>query len=277
MVTVSVIVPVYRKELYLEECLASVARQTFQDWECIVVNDGSDNPAFIEQVTYATLGHKGMVVHQQNRGVSAARNAGMQAAHGQFILCLDPDDYVHPEFLARTVPVLQTSSFDIVSVGTLYVGVQQGQLQTRDVHLFWLLQRNLMTVSSLFKREIVTCIGGFDEAMTLGYEDWEFWIRAARAGFRFHKISEPLLYYRITPEGRDARARKQRVCAIRYIRHKHASIYFMPLRSLLSFPQFNGIPRRAIFRFWVTGLFFHYLPPSLQNLFFGLYQVLNGE
>ena len=107
--SVSVIVPVYKQEKYLGQCLESVSHQTFQDWECIVVDDGSDNPDLIDDIISNSVGDRGLVIHQNNRGLATARNIGIATASGRFLLCLDADDYLHPEFLAKTSAVLRNS------------------------------------------------------------------------------------------------------------------------------------------------------------------------
>ncbi|MCX8043071.1 MAG: glycosyltransferase family 2 protein, partial [Desulfobacterota bacterium] len=200
---VSIIVPVYRQEQYLPQCLESIARQTFSNWECIIVNDGSPDPARIVEIAQYILNDNVVILHQENRGVCSARNTGIEHARGDYFVCLDADDYLHPDFLAYTVPVLDTAHADIVFVWAQYIGIRHDQLQPNDVHLFWLLQRNLITITTLCKRSVWQSVGGFDQCMESGYEDWEFWIRAALAGYRFHGVSMPLVYYRIKPASRD--------------------------------------------------------------------------
>jgi hypothetical protein len=108
--------------------------------------------------------------------------------------------------------------------------------------------------------------------MKTGHEDWEFWIRASLAGYQFKGVPLPLFYYRILPDSMVVQATKNRADTIHYIRHKHASVYFMPLSRLFSYAAFSGIPEDAIVRFWLTGIFFHYLPPGLRRALFALYQ-----
>ncbi|MBR3168387.1 MAG: glycosyltransferase [Erysipelotrichaceae bacterium] len=103
MPEVSVIIPVYRTEEYLEQCIDSVLAQTFTDFEVILVDDGSpDNcPAICER--YASEDKRISVVHQKNGGLSSARNAGLARAKGRYIYFLDSDDYIAPVLLETTV------------------------------------------------------------------------------------------------------------------------------------------------------------------------------
>ena len=274
--SVSVIVPVFKQEKYLGQCLESVANQTYQDWECIVVDDGSDNPDLIDDIISSSIGDRGFVVHQSNRGLATARNTGIDNASGQFLLCLDADDCLHLEFLEKTTSVLYKSNEPGVAYcWTRLFGARQDLLlPPSDIHLFWLLQKNLIPVTCLFSREIWQNIGGFDKNMSIGHEDWDFWIRVCLAGYRFSCISEPLFYYRKSPGSMISSVAKYRADTIHYIRHKHPQIYFMPLKQLFTYPDFQGIFGFAIIRFWLTGIFFHYLPKKIMRRIFRLYQRL---
>ena len=270
---VSIIVPVYKTEAYLQECLKSVACQTFTDWECIVVNDGSDQPELIDTITAETLMQKGRVIHQNNKGASNARNIGIEESQGTFIVCLDSDDYIHPDFLAKTTAAIETNSnAGVIYCWTQYAGECTDSLRPSEIHLFWLLQRNYITITSLFKKEIWSELGGFDEAMKIGHEDWEFWIRASLAEYSFYCVPKMLFYYRISQESRNTEATIKRFHTINYIRHKHSWIYFKPLNSLLAYSRFQGIAKPALLRFWITGLFFHYLPLPIRKFIFSLYR-----
>jgi len=272
--SVSVIVPVYKQEKYLCQCFESVANQTFRDWECIVVDDGSDDPDLIDYLCGNLLGKRGSVIHQSNRGLVTARNTGIENASGYFLLCLDADDYLHLEFLEKTMAVLQNSNEPGVAYcWTRLFGTRRGLvIPPSNIHLFWLLQKNLIPVTCLFSMDIWQNIGGFDNNMHKGHEDWDFWIRVCLAGYRFSCISEPLFYYRQSPYSMIPKIAKYRVNTIHYIRHKHPHLYFMPLKKLFAYPTFQGIPWPAVVRFWLSGLFFHYMPQKIMKKIFQLYQ-----
>lgn len=273
--SVSVIVPVYKQEKYLRQCLESVSHQAFQDWECIVVDDGSDDPDLIDDIISSSVGDRGFVIHQNNRGLATARNIGIATASGHFLLCLDADDYLHPEFLAKTSAVFRNSKKSgVVYCWTKYFGARRDLfIPPSNIRLFWLLQRNLIHVTCLFSKDILQNIGGFDKNMPYtGHEDWDFWIRVCLAGYKFTCVSEPLFYYRQSSYSMIPTMAKYRVDTIHYIRHKHPQIYFMPLKWLFTYPPFQGISGLAIVRFWLTGLFFRYMPKKIMRSIFRLYQ-----
>ena len=97
---ISVIVPVYRVEKFLPRCISSIAKQTFRDFEMILVDDGSDDacPDICDQAARADARIR--VIHQKNQGLSAARNAGIDAARGQYISFVDSDDFIADTMLA---------------------------------------------------------------------------------------------------------------------------------------------------------------------------------
>ena len=107
MPTVSVIVPVYNVSEYLEACIESVLAQTFTDFELILVDDGSSDNCGAICDEYATKDGRIVVIHQQNGGLSAARNAGLDAATGKYIYFLDSDDSIKPNLMEVVVPYFE--------------------------------------------------------------------------------------------------------------------------------------------------------------------------
>lgn len=101
---VSVIVPSYNKPEYLPECLQSIQAQTFTDWECIVVSDGSPR---VEEIRAAVAGigdeRFRLVEHRENRGLAAARNTGTRMANTDLVVCVDEDDMLGADCLSRSL------------------------------------------------------------------------------------------------------------------------------------------------------------------------------
>ena len=95
---ISVIVPVYQAEAYIRRCLDSIVNQTFQDWECILVDDGSKDNSGAICDEYAVKDSRFRVIHQTNRGVSVARQVGLDASKGEYIAFADPDDWVETKW-----------------------------------------------------------------------------------------------------------------------------------------------------------------------------------
>lgn len=113
MSLVSVIIPIYKVEPYLEKCILSVLAQTFQDFEIILVDDGSPDHCGAICDIYAAADSRITVIHKDNGGLSSARNAGLKIARGEYIYFLDSDDYIDPDLLEKALSGIE--GFDMVS------------------------------------------------------------------------------------------------------------------------------------------------------------------
>ena len=117
----SVIIPVYNVEQYLDKCLASILGQTYKDFECIVVDDGSPDNSNVIIDKYVKLDERFKVLHQQNMGLSAARNAGLAIAQGDYIVFVDSDDHISNEYLEKFALKIANTDADIVICGFIEV------------------------------------------------------------------------------------------------------------------------------------------------------------
>lgn len=111
---VSIVIPVYNVEAYLEECVESVLNQTYQDFEIIFIDDGSTDRSGEICDNYARKDNRMRVIHQANAGLSAARNKGIDVAKGQYIYFLDSDDIIIPETLELLVEIAESEQSDVV-------------------------------------------------------------------------------------------------------------------------------------------------------------------
>lgn len=115
MPTVSVIIPVYKVEKYLHRALDSLCANTFSDWEAICVNDGSPDGCASILESYSLADSRFKVLNKENGGLSDARNAGVRAATGDFVVFFDSDDFIHPQTLEIAVGIQKKTGTDIVS------------------------------------------------------------------------------------------------------------------------------------------------------------------
>jgi hypothetical protein len=194
---VSVVVPCHDYARYLPDAVSSVVAQTFEDWELVVVDDGStdDTVEVTEGLIARHPDRRIRLLRQANAGVSAARNTGIEAAAGRYILPLDADDMIAPTMLEKTVAVLDgdpkvaIASTDVFTFTDDDLPPQVMPLPAYSREL--LLQRLIMFYCSLYRREAWRTVGGYDENMRAG-EDWDFWIGCAEHGFDAYHIHEPL-------------------------------------------------------------------------------------
>lgn len=204
---VSVIVPAYNTSLYIREAVESVFKQTFDDFEMIVVNDGSpDTPQmeaelapFMDRIHY---------LKQSNRGSSGACNTAVRAARGRYIARLDSDDYWDPSYLEHQIRLMSADpSIDVLSPNARYFGdpMYEGQLYydpriPKAEITFETVVTERMPIFSGFtaKRDVLMKVGLFDETLGSG-EDFELWLRMLNHGYQIHRHSEPLVNYRRRP------------------------------------------------------------------------------
>jgi glycosyltransferase involved in cell wall biosynthesis len=200
MPAVSIVVPCYNGGRFLDALFASIEKQTFRDFEVILVDDGSNDALTAQKLAAAPAWVK--VIRQENRGLSSARNAGFRAATAPIVLPLDCDDTLEPRHLAETVPVLQAAPAD---VGFVYTD----ERLTGDVSGFFehfynrydQLFVNRMSYCLLLRKEAWRKVGCYEEKMRDGYEDWEFNIRLGKSGYRGIKVAKPLLNYTVASTG----------------------------------------------------------------------------
>lgn len=217
-IIVSVVIPCYRQAHFLKDAINSVKCQTFKAWEIIVVNDGSpDNTT----ETANLLGVR--CIEKKNGGLSSARNAGIKAARGEFILPLDADDKIHPEFLEKTMAMMDNC--DIASTWLKTFGDRSNTWGSEFLHpgTSEIRSKNLINCCSLFRKSMWQKIGGYDEKMKDGYEDWDFWLSACEHGYKIQILPEYLFYYR-----------KHSVSMLKDARSKHDQIldYMKTKRSV---------------------------------------------
>lgn len=111
---VSFIIPIYNAEKYLDECIKSIIKQTYSNFELLLVNDGSTDNSAIICDTYANKDSRIKVIHKINGGDSSARNIGLDNAKGEYICFVDADDVIHPKLLETTLSVLMETQQDII-------------------------------------------------------------------------------------------------------------------------------------------------------------------
>lgn len=204
MPAVSVIMPAYNVEPYIEAAVRSVLAQTFEDFELIIVDDGATDGTYDAAGRAAGRDGRVRIIRQANSGLSAARNAALAHAHAPFVALLDSDDLWAPVFLERQMAILQDPATPDIVTGNAWNlgGARDGDSarpypDTRpSPDLTGILADELSVfIMSVFRRRVYEVIGGFDETLSTN-EDYDFWLRAAIAGFTFARNDEPLAFYR---------------------------------------------------------------------------------
>jgi glycosyltransferase involved in cell wall biosynthesis len=196
---VSVVIPCYNYARYLSEAVTSVLRQTLQDFEIIIVNDGSiDNSLEIaEKLIADNPDHSIRLINQKNSGQPAiSRNNGIRVSRGRYIICLDADDMITPTMLQECLHVLESNpEIAIAYTNRLDFDGVEGVVQAGEYDFSRLIHANHISYCALYRREVWERVGGYRENVK-GVEDWDFWIAAGALGFYGKRIPLPLFKYR---------------------------------------------------------------------------------
>lgn len=200
MPKVSVIIPCYNQGAYLEEAVDSVLAQTYQDFEILVVDDGSTDAETVKILQDYTR-PKTRVIHTDNQGLSMARNNGIQEATGKYILPLDADDKIGPDYLEEAVRILDLyPDIGIVYSEAAFFGMRTSHWHLPDYTSDHLLFQNIIFCSALFRRVHWEKVGGYNINMVYGWEDWDFWLSLIHLGVKVYRIPQVLFFYRLREE-----------------------------------------------------------------------------
>jgi len=225
---ISVIVPCYNQAEYMDECLQSVLSQTFNAWECIIVNDGSTDKTEKNADLWLKKDSRFKYVFQENTGLSSARNTAINTALGHWILPLDCDDKISPDYLELAEKQMVQNPSIIYCEGE-YFGARKGKIQLKPYSYKSLLIKNVIFCTAFFKKENWEEIGGYDEKMRRGLEDWDFWISLLKINSsQVIKIPKTCFYYRIKEKSMlgDLLLDEKKVAEIQaYVFQKHTKLY----------------------------------------------------
>ena len=232
---ISVIMPCYNYGHFLPDALESVLAQKYPHLECIVVDDGStDNTRKIAR-GYCDRDSRICYVHQQNQGVSAARNTGIRCATGQYILPLDADDKIAPDYARMAVPVLEEGpSVGIVYCEARFFGSVNKRFALPPSAFPDILLVNRIFASAFFRKEDWARCGGYKENMKNGWEDYDFWLSIIELGREIYQIPEELFFYRQGHSSRSKAADSTQAGLYQQIIRNHSDLYAQNMDFLLS-------------------------------------------
>ena len=198
MPKVSIIVPCYNQAQYLDEALQSVLEQAYDNWECIIINDGS--PDTTEEIAnqWVKKDSRFIYLKKENGGLSSARNAGITIAQGTYILPLDADDKIAPHYISFAIQSFQeNNSLKIVYCKAVKFDEEQGLWELPDFLRDRLIRENVIFCSAMFKKKDWIAVGGYDEHLIYGLEDWEFWIAMLKSEGDVKCLDYVGFFYRI--------------------------------------------------------------------------------
>jgi len=234
---VSVVIPCYNQGEFILEAIASVQRcPEFGDdphdrrYEIVIVNDVSTDPLTIKVLDYLRSKGLNVIDRPVNGGLSAARNTGIENARGRYILPLDADNRIEPDYITRAIAILDANpAIGVVYSDVRYIGDKTGTLEVPDFDINRLCIGNYIDACAVIRRELWQDCGGYDTQIPdrLGYEDWDLWLTAAAKGWKFHHEPQVLFDYRVRADsmvaGCNLPENRQRL--MHYFCAKHIDLY----------------------------------------------------
>jgi len=224
MPRVSVIIPCYNQGAFLDESVGAVLSQTFHDWEIIVVNDGSTDQETnrrCEQLSDPRI----KVITTDNQGLAAARNNGIAASIGEYILPLDADDRIAPLYLEEAVAVLDNHpEVGIVYCRARLFGAVDVDWLLPEYSITEMVKDNVIFCTALFRRADWQLVGGYDTEMIYGWEDYDFWLSLIERGRQVRRLEGTYFFYRVAAESMVRSKEKwQKVQMFKRIFERHAA------------------------------------------------------
>src|SRR6266581_1307981 len=231
---VSIIIPCYNQGAMLREALASIEQVRNENLlEVIVVDDGSskvETRTILSQVQEAGY----CVVPQPNRGLGAARNAGIRRAKGEFILPLGSDNRLRDAYLNEGVSLLKNNiRLGVVYADGEYFGERTGPWRAQEFNLLSMIRGNFIDACALFRKKLWEEVGGYDEQMPwTGWEEWDFWLRVAYRQGTFVHLPKVGFDHRVASESVRPLADEHRLDLFNYIFGKPEMACYRLIREM---------------------------------------------
>jgi glycosyltransferase involved in cell wall biosynthesis/peptidoglycan/xylan/chitin deacetylase (PgdA/CDA1 family)/SAM-dependent methyltransferase len=251
--TVSVVIPCHNLGAYVDQAVQSVLDQTYPDFEIVLIDDGSTDPATRHLFTSYRRPHT-RILRTENQGLAKTRNLGVREAAGRYVSFLDADDLLVPTFLEKTVALLESdSSLAFASCWLEGFGESQFLWTPSTCDFPHLLAEDTVCTAALTRREALVAAGGFDPDMPMpGYEDWDLAISLVERGFVGRIVPEVLFRYRIRggSMSESCTSPENHARLLRWIVRKHADTYRRHLPGVLAVIEqrtieMEGAPRAA--------------------------------
>lgn len=246
MPKVSIIIPCYNHGIYIRDTLDSLTNIPNEGlFETIIVNDGSTDPYTNEVLIKLKENPNYQVIFKKNGGLSDARNTGIRLSKGEYILPLDADNMIRPEYLYRGIELMDAGKADIVYGNRMQFGDKTGERKAYPYNLQRLMLGNYIDACAIYKKAVWETIGGYDTNMKTGWEDWEFWLNAGFHNFKFQYVDEVLFDYRVLEDSMVSTLNAQKTKAnaiIEYLIQKHSEHFGLQYIDNSIMDKFNANP-----------------------------------
>ncbi len=228
--SISVIIPCYNQGEYLEDCLESVYNQTVQAHEIIVINDGSgDKTQEIAErymfKDFPLIESPVKVIYQVNKGLPSARNTGIMAATGDYILPLDADDMLMENAIETLSREIQQTNADIMAPSFKEFGKSDREVILGSFAMEDLKVGNRLGYFSAIRRSALVDVGGYNPKMKWGWEDWDLWFDLFKRGKTICVLQDILVKYRVKEKSMIHEANAHGDELMEQIKRNHPSLF----------------------------------------------------
>lgn len=207
---VSIIVPCYNQEDFINDALQSVYDQTYTNWECIVMDDGSTDRSEEIIQKWISKDTRFRYYYKDNGGICETRNYAIQCAAGEFILPLDGDDKLHEKYVSKVMNIFSNSpETKLVYCDPIKFGIVDEIVESRTYSFLQLLTDNTIPCTGVFRKSDFEKTEGYRLNMIYGLEDWDFWVSLLNEDDKVVKLEENLVYYRIKQASRSTLIKEQ--------------------------------------------------------------------
>ena len=224
----SVIIPCYKTEKTLSETLQSVLEQNFNEWEAIIINDGSPDNLELIANEWVKKDNRFKYFKKENGGLGTARNYGISKSEGLFILPLDSDNKIRPDFAKNALKIFETKN----EVGVVYgdamrFGDENVLWEVGDFDLYRILEHNYIDACAIIRKSVFDLVGNYDCNMPFqGHEDWDFWLSVLNTPYKFYYLKEITFDYRVSRNSMINSFNSEMINEnVKFIRRKHFEIY----------------------------------------------------
>lgn len=234
---VSVVIPVYNMERYLSETLESVLKSTYPNLEVVIVDDGSTDNSYGIASDYAQKESRIRCFKQANGGVSHARNTAISYALGKYILPVDADNLISPNFIKLGVEVLESRpAVKVVTPSAQFIGNRSGMWVLPEFSRALLARKNMIDTCAIYAKAEWERVGGYCEEI-IAREDWDFWIAVLKEGGEVFRLPEIGLYYRVRKASKRVRDRRLKKHVVGILNKRHPEFFQEELKGPLRYAR----------------------------------------
>lgn len=236
--SVCIIIPFFEQAAFLRETVESALRQTYKSFEIVIVDDASATCSAAEILSGYNQASLRIIRHERNLGIGATRNTAARSSRSHYILPLDSDDLIEPDYLEKTIATIEKTNADGVYTNIRVFGEKEFDYMP-EVSMIKVLAGTMLPSTFLYTRKMFDALGGYKITLPYG-EDRDFWIRSLKFGCKFEHVCAPLFLYRKHKSGMSKRDPGKR-----FLMHfrEHRELYLSHLEEILSLREENQFER----------------------------------